>query len=220
MSSINSHFTMKYSQPAEYHFSHDSVFLARYVFEWVQKKTNLQLHSVADFCSGCGIVGLDFLIHLYQNKNNLPESVDFIEVQEAYQKHFEHNVSQFQLLCPPGVRSHFLNQNYSELLTQPLFFEKYDLILCNPPYFNLGQGKLSPSEFKNRCRFFIDSDFDQLLKSIRHSLNNQGVAFVLLRSLKDHKIEYDLKKLSQDFGVDLEIVCDIRGTDVLKIQKM
>ncbi len=91
--------------------------------------------------------------------------------------------------------------------------------LIEPDSFNLGQGKLSLSEFKNRCRFFMDSDFEHLLKSIRASLKADGVAFVLLRSLKDHKIEYDLKKLSQDFGVGLEIVGDIRGTDVLKIQK-
>lgn len=219
MSSINSYFTMQYSQPEEYHFSHDSVFLARYVFEWVRQNTNFQFQSVADLCSGCGIVGLDFLIHLYQNKMKLPDAIDFVEVQNTYRNHFEHNVSQFQLLCPSDIRSCFINQNYAELSQQPLFFDKYDLIICNPPYFNLGQGKLSPSEFKNRCRFFIDSDFDHLLKSIHDSLKNQGAAFVLLRSLKDHKLDYDLKKLSQSFGVDLEIVCDIRGTDVLKIQK-
>lgn len=210
---------MKYSQPEEYHFSHDSVFLARYVFEWIQKKANFQLLSAADFCSGCGVVGLDFLIHLHQNKMKLPDSVDFIEVQDIYQKHFEYNQSQFQLLCPSDVGLIFLNQNYSVVSQETSFFEKYDLILCNPPYFNLGQGKLSLSEFKNRCRFFMDSDFEHLLKSIRASLKADGVAFVLLRSLKDHKIEYDLKKLSQDFGVGLEIVGDIRGTDVLKIQK-
>ncbi len=210
---------MQYSQPEEYHFSHDSVFLARYVFEWVQSNSFFQFQTVADLCSGCGIVGLDFLIHLYQNKIKLPDAMDFTEVQSIYQTYFEKNISQFQTLYPTDIKTRFLNQNYSEISNNSSFFEKYDLILCNPPYFNLGQGKLSPSEFKNRCRFYIDSDFDHLLKSIRDSLKNQGVAFVLLRSLKDHKLEYDLKKLSQDFSVDLDIVCDIRGTDVLKVQK-
>lgn len=220
MSSVNLHFTMKYSQPAEYHFSHDSVFLARFVFEWVQKNPGFKLQSLADLCSGCGIIGLDFLFHLHQHNLAYPSAVDFIEVQNIYKDHFEMNQHEFKKHTQfDKTQLDFLNLNYAELNQNPSFYEKYDLIICNPPYFQPGHGKLSPSEFKNRCRFYLDSDFKTLIQSIRFSLSNQGVAFVLLRSLADHDIDYDLKSLSETFQLDMQNVGSVRGTDVLRIQK-
>ncbi|MBV2168118.1 MAG: hypothetical protein KUL82_05355 [Bdellovibrio sp.] len=62
MSSINPHYTFHYSQPEEYRFSHDSVMLARKVFERVSASAMENWRGL-DLCSGCGIVGLDFLFH-------------------------------------------------------------------------------------------------------------------------------------------------------------
>jgi tRNA1(Val) A37 N6-methylase TrmN6 len=66
MSSVNQKPTFNYSQPEDYHFSHDSVFLAQKVSEIIQKE-ELRLKSVLDLCSGCGIVGMDLLYYLQQN---------------------------------------------------------------------------------------------------------------------------------------------------------
>lgn len=220
MSTVNQYFTMKYFQPEEYHFSHDSVFLARFVFEWLEKNPQAVFFSMADFCSGCGIIGLDLLIHRHQNKFPLPQKVDFIEVQEIYKENFELNRIEFGKNFESEITMTFINLNYSNLINDQSYFRKYDLIVCNPPYFNLGQGKLSPSDFKNRCRFFIDSDLKTLLKSIEFSLTINGVGFLLLRSLKDHKIEYDLNALSEELLLELTVIGDIRGTDVLKIQRV
>ncbi len=219
MTTVNLHYTMNYSQPEEYRFSHDSVFLARFVFEWIQKNPSVSYLTMADFCSGCGVIGLDFMIHLDQHKLKLPASVDFIEIQDKYKDHFDVNQIEFRQIVQDSPELNFRNQNYSEIWGNESLSCKYDLIICNPPYFSLGQGKLSPSEFKNRCRFFIDSDFKTLLKSIQYSLQVHGVGFILLRSLKDHKIEYDLKALSDEFKLELQIVGDVRGTDILRVLK-
>ncbi|XGC80456.1 methyltransferase [Bdellovibrio bacteriovorus] len=211
MSSINPHFTFQYSQPEDYHFSHDSVFLARQVFESLEKKDFRSLRAL-DLCAGCGIIGLDFLFHCKQSSGPVPAQFDFLEVQEIYKSHFEANVKSLGTI-PSDIR--FLNYNYNELLKLD-FHKRYDLVLCNPPYFRHGQGKLSHSEFKNRCRFYLDSDFKTLLLALQNSLSDHGKAFILLRDLSDHgwNAFAEAKEiLGPSFNV--EKVFDVRGTDVV-----
>ncbi len=212
MTSLNPHFTFNYSQPEEYRFSHDSVFLARQVFEFLPE--DLSKMTALDLCSGCGIVGLDFLYHCKQEQRAYPARFDFMEVQEVYRDHFEKNLTAFAQQKPAV---NFVNLNYEALLT-PEFSSRYDLILSNPPYFRTNQGKLSPSEFKNRCRFFIDSDFTNLIRGIDAALNPGGRAFVLLRDLQDHGwnlLEEARKILSG--RREIKKVADIRGTPLVLI---
>lgn len=215
MSSVNPHFTFKYTQPDEYRFSHDSVFLARQVYE-LYSNGNVNELTALDLCSGCGIIGLDFIFHCQKNLNAAPKRFDFLEVQSVYKQYFLKNVSN------SGIKNsdlNFLNMNYSELL-QEKYSNSYDLILCNPPYFFTGNGKLSPSEFKNRCRFYLDSDFKTLLNAIENSLRPNGNAFVLLRDLQEHgwnSFEEARKILSP--VLQLTKLPDIRGTGLVKIHK-
>ena len=110
-----------------------------------------------DLCAGCGVVGLEFFCHL-KNTN----FIDFIEVQETYKPYFEKNL---KLINPTATDFNFYLMNYNQMQTTH-FENKYDLIISNPPYFFKGEGILSPSEFKNRCRFFMDSNLDELIKAI------------------------------------------------------
>ncbi|MBY0451861.1 MAG: methyltransferase, partial [Bdellovibrionaceae bacterium] len=90
MTSVNPHYTFNYSQPEDYRFSHDSVFLAREAFT-LTRGQNLANTKVLDLCAGSGIVGLDFLFHRAQAGLSLPSLTDFLEVQEIYRPHFEAN---------------------------------------------------------------------------------------------------------------------------------
>ena len=103
---------------------------------------------------------------------------------------------------------------------EPQFAGKYRLIVCNPPYFLPEQGKHSPSDFKNRCRFFLDSSFDKLIESINQSLAMDGEAFLLLRDLEDHGLDLlaDLQKLIRG-KLKCENLCMIRGTFLLKLYR-
>jgi tRNA1Val (adenine37-N6)-methyltransferase len=200
-SSVNPYYTFQYSQPDAYRFSHDSVFLARRAFELV-RDSDLSRARVLDLCAGCGVVGLDFLFHLRDAGLALPRHVDFLEVQEIYGSHFAANAAAFS-------NAHFLAGNYADLSGT------YDLILCNPPFFRVGQGALSPNEFKNRCRFFIDSDFASLFLAIGRVL--RGQAYVLLRGLDDHGIdvEAEVRVLLPGFGI--ERLGQVRGTGLIRI---
>jgi tRNA1Val (adenine37-N6)-methyltransferase len=163
--------------------------LARRAFEHLQI-TGESCSQTLDLCSGCGIVGLDFLFHLSQAQMHLPRHIDFVDVQNIYAPHFANNIVGMQNFIPSIPPYSFLNLNYNQMLT-PDFKEKYDLILSNPPYFRKEHGLLSNSEFKNRCRFFIDSDFASLIKTIEHSLKPKGQAFVLMKSLSEHGINIE-----------------------------
>ncbi|NUN05305.1 MAG: methyltransferase [Bdellovibrio sp.] len=215
MSSINPHFTFNYQQPKDYRFSHDSVFLARRVFEEYADKETSSLRGL-DLCAGCGIIGLDFLFHLNKEKNKALASFDFLEIQDVYAPFFAANA---QHLSTTRTSLHFVQMNYAALL-QPNKENSYDLIVCNPPYFHLQQGKLSPSEFKNRCRFFIDSDFATLFKGLENALKPQGQAYVLVRNQTEHgwdALQEAQKILSSQ--VKCTVLDDVRGTDLLRITK-
>ncbi len=213
MSSINHHYTFNYSQPDEYRFSHDSVFLARRVFELTQP-TELATLRALDLCSGCGIIGLDFIFHGLKEFGLAPVSMDFMEIQEIYHSHFIINSERLGSL---QTSLQFLNLNYDALL-ESKYAQRYDLILCNPPYFFQDKGRLSPSVFKNRCRFFMDSNFANLLLGINNSLSSQGKAYLLLRDLPEHRW-HALTETEKVLGGSLsfEILGDIRGTHFVRL---
>lgn len=216
MSSINPHFTFNYSQPEEYRFSHDSVFLARRVFELYGDKDLEDLKGL-DLCAGCGVIGLEFLFHCRKERSVVPAQFDFLEVQaEIYHPHFTKNVESLGMI---STAIQFRAQNYSVLL-EPENRDQYDLIMCNPPYFFVGQGTLSPSDFKNRCRFFLDSDFATLLNGLEKALKPGGKAFMLLRDQKQHgwsALEEAQKYVSGQ--VQIQNLGDIRGTGFIQFSK-
>lgn len=205
---LNQTYTISYSQPEAYRFSLDSVFLAQRINEWLLEH---QYHpvNVADVCAGCGVVGLELLFHIYQRSTQKISLIDFIEVQFDYETHFEKNKRAMQALLQSTVNLKLTLMNYESLIGQTGKNNFYDLIICNPPYFHLGQGKLSPSNFKNRCRHFMDSDFSHLLKWIQFALSKFGSAFILVRDLNPKEFaETDL---------NYEFVSDVRGTQLFRL---
>lgn len=203
--------TSEYFQPDEYHYSLDSVLLAHKVALFYEAHPQIDQLKILDLCAGCGVVGLEFYCHLKKTAH-----IDFVEIQETYKPFFEKNL---QLINPDATDFNFLLMNYNQMQISS-FENKYDLIISNPPYFFKGEGILSPSEFKNRCRFFMDSNLEELINAILFSLVPNGHAYLLARPGIHHgrDLEADIKKLVGLKG-ETKVVDDVRGTHVLQITK-
>lgn len=211
---FNSKFSYDYSQPEDYHFSLDSVLLSKTVAQIYREHPNIGELKILDLCAGTGVVGLELYFYLKEINH-----LDFLEIQENYVPHFEKNK---ELIASDKKHFNFLLRSYDDLIHHSDFHQKYDLILSNPPYFLKGHGILSPSEFKNRCRFFIDSSFENLFLAIGSSLASNGRAYVLVRDGKEqnrnplNEIQNILKKITnREYVVKLQN--PIRGVLLVEI---
>ncbi len=208
-------YTYHYHQPDEYRFSLDSVHLAKVVADEFRGHANLSDLRFLDLCSGVGVIGFELYFYL-----NHIEHLDFIEVQETYIPYFEQNKS---MIAPHKDNFKLHLTNYGEKIHDQNFHNKYDVIFCNPPYFFKDEGVLSPSEFKNRCRFFIDSTFQELFHSIGLMLKENAMAYVLVRDGKEHKRNpiLEIQKILSGLPFLFEVTeqCPIRGVLLLKIEK-
>jgi tRNA1Val (adenine37-N6)-methyltransferase len=213
-------FTCDYSQPTDYHFSLDSILLAKAVVRDRQRaavvrdtknEPVLPNFRVLDLCAGAGIVGLE-VAHLWP----MVKIIDFVEIQSRYRKYFDENIQKSAAL---GVETRWREMNYADLLNAE-DSEKYDLIVTNPPYFEKDQGLIPPNELKARSRFFLDSSFESLIEVILHTLKPQGEAYILTRDQKPHGQNRDktLAKLIEGKAkiISAEI---LRSTTLTRLQK-
>jgi tRNA1Val (adenine37-N6)-methyltransferase len=205
-------FTYQYTQPDEYRFSMDSILFAEYLANVLQAHARLADLQVLDVCAGCGVIGLELSFYRPELRH-----IDFVEVQAVYEPFFQHNIS---LVNNPALQLTWYLLNYEALLDEA-WSNRYDLIISNPPYFQPQQGILSPSEFKNRCRFFLDSTFKHFILAITNALKSQGQAYFLLRPLHQHGFDSFAATVGYLEGAPAtatKVAC-IRGTDVICITK-
>ena len=205
-------FTYQYKQPDEYHFSLDSIHLAEFVFEHLKSHPDLETWRVLDLCAGCGVIGLELSWYLRELKQ-----FDFVEIQDIYTSHFHQNVL---TVNRPELTLNWHLLNYEELLGAH-WKEKFNLIVSNPPYFQPGQGMLSPSHFKNRCRFYLDSSFTNFIRVLVNTLSDHGKAYFLLRPLHQHGYDAfsDIQNILRETTVSAKKISVIRGTDVILLEK-
>lgn len=213
-------FTFTYTQPHEYRFSLDSIELPKRVAQIYRKTLPSEGVTsyaapldVLDLCSGCGVIGFEFQ-HWYPHV----ASLDFVDVQNVYESYFYENI---KITGSTHKNYRFLNLNYDSMLT-PNWHGRYNLILCNPPFFRMGMGLLSHSDFKNRCRFLIDSDFKTLIEVIAHTLKPEGEAYVLIRGLHDHKIDQmmELRQCAKSYLLSVRELEPVRGTPLVCLKKL
>lgn len=170
-----------YSQPDFYHFSEDSILLANEAIIQIRDKCLSDNILGLDLCSGCGIVGMEILRSI---KSNL--EFESMEIQDDFIPHFKKNIKLFNL----DKRIKYIQQDFSKASGKQ-YQNRYDFIVCNPPYFNPDQNRVSSNYKKNICRFFIHGNFHALIDFIDLALKKKGFALFLTRTNKDN-----MKKLT------------------------
>ena len=207
----NHQFTLNYSQPDDYHFCQDSVLFSKFVAASLRGVEIGPEFQALDVCAGCGVLGLELAHYLPQIEN-----FDFLEIQSVFRPYFFENLVRARR-SPEKYR--FIEANYADRLVASTSIGGYDLIIANPPYFEAAEGRLSPSQVKNRCRFFLDSDLKTLVRGVARALKPGGQAFLLMKSGEKHgrKLRRDLQ-LWLAGSATAEIIANIRGTQVVLIR--
>lgn len=205
-------FTSDYSQPPSYRFSLDSILLAKAAVRDFQGRAWPREARVLDLCAGAGVVGLEFA-HLETRAKHF----DFVEIQNEYRPHFEQNLQKAQSL-QIQARGHFTNHT---AIRHSDFAGVFDLVLCNPPYFEPGHGPLPPDSLKARSRFFIDASFRDLLETLMFVMKPGGWAYVLTRDQKDHGDDRT-RELTRILSgrAELHATEDLRGTSLQILRRL
>lgn len=145
---------MLYSQPKFYHFSEETVLLAKYLAHKYKGKKNL---IVCDIFSGSGILGIELARH-----HGGVEKITGIELQNEFSFYAKKNFDQF--LSGQGIE-----WDWHEIdVTQFDFMkDEYDLVIANPPFYLKGHGRLPENEHKERCHFISEDSFHYFIDSLR-----------------------------------------------------
>ena len=205
-------YTYHYKQPDEYHFSLDSIHLAEFVASELQSHPDPSSLQILDLCAGCGVIGIELSYYVPDIKQ-----IDFVEIQDIYTQYFYQNVATVNR-SEMQFRWHLLNY---DVLHEKRWTNTFDIIISNPPYFLREHGMLSPSNFKNRCRFYIDSSFENYILALENALAENGKAYFLLRPAKHHGLDLfgKIQKILTNFCISVKIISQIRGTDIVLLEK-
>ncbi|MDA9793205.1 RsmD family RNA methyltransferase [Bacteriovoracaceae bacterium] len=169
-----------YTQPRDYHFSEDSILLAKYA------QSHFDCRKVLDLCAGCGVVGIEYAL-LSKNIKKL----SFLEKQTSF---FEDALGRNcdYLLASKKINIEQIFISFEQYKVD----EKFDVILCNPPYYNLSQNRTGNSINRSTCTHFDINFYEELFEFIGRSLNEGGRAFI---SCKQEEIENKTLNKWKDF---------------------
>jgi tRNA1Val (adenine37-N6)-methyltransferase len=150
-----------YRQPEFYRFNEDSLKLVSFVVS-----QNFAVPSLLDLGAGCGIIGIELSLRIPVRELTLVEiQADFIPFIDSNLKLFSRSANIHHLS---------FSQFHSET--------RFDLIVCNPPYYLAGAGQSSTDERRGICRSFVKDSWKDLLSCIDRSLANQGQGYLVIKN--------------------------------------
>jgi len=161
-----------------YRFSVDSIFLLNFI-----RVKNYE--KIIDLGTGSGIIPL----LLFGKRKGL--SIYGIEIQknlaDMARKSIELNKLQNHITIIQedlkNIKDVFKNQ-------------QFDVVVSNPPYISIGQGKINPSSSKAIARHEIKGDLEDIISASNYLLKNKGRIYLIYRSAKLIKLLLALKKYS------------------------
>ena len=163
-----------------YRFSLDAVLLSHFV-------KPLPGQQVLDMGAGCGIISL-ILCYRFPDIR-----VTALELQPQLISLIRHNITQNNF----DTRIQILRGNLRRIkkLTAA---ERYDQVVCNPPYGSRGSGRQNINDEMAVARHEIVCNLEDIVQAISYSLRNRGRASIiypadraarLINTLQENKLE-------------------------------
>ena len=163
-----------------YTFTSDSVRLSNYVDE-------KSICKLVDFCSGSGIVGL--------------EVIGRIPTEELFQFELQPELAK---MCE---QTNFLNNEktqitlYNEsLINSPNRIGNVDVIVCNPPFFKMGSGKVNENNSLSLARHEVSITIAEIFECASKILKSGG-SFYLVHIFERYK---EIMSCAKKFGFRIE----------------
>lgn len=154
-----------YKQPYFYHFSRDSIDFANFLLQKFPKK---KFNKVLEVCAGSGVIGIELCL-----KGCDIDEIYFNEIQAGFLESLKENLRKFI----PSKKSDIFHCDFESLSLS----EKYNLVICNPPFFLEGQARASKDQFKKICHFMSDEKMRALFNLLFHFRREGAEVFFLGR---------------------------------------
>jgi tRNA1Val (adenine37-N6)-methyltransferase len=159
------------------------------------------MYSILDIGSGTGLVALILA------QRSFAEQIDAIEIDEdAYEQcveNFEESPWNDRLFCYHAGLDEFTDE----------IEDRYDLIVCNPPFFK--PNNLIEDEARSKARFYDILPFDELVKSASLLLAEDGIFSVII----PFEEEENFLKLAANESLFPIKITHVKGTPTAKIKR-
>lgn len=187
-----------YLQPDFYRFNADSLKLVHFIKEKLPTCS-----SVLDLGAGCGVLGIELSSHYH------PALLTLVELQDEFLSFLHANCERFLTSTDFEISI----ASFGSWIPK----RRYDLIVCNPPYYLPHSGQASADERRGRARSFIYEDWGMLIQCIDCSLEGQGRAYLVVKN--DPKILQASRAAIQnkEFKVTEEEVDDLVILELMRL---
>jgi tRNA1Val (adenine37-N6)-methyltransferase len=187
-----------YAQPDFYRFNQDSLALIKFIKQQLPAAS-----SILDLGAGCGIIGIE-LARFFA-----AASLTLLELQPDYLSYLQENLRVF---LPAHTRAELIFASFGQWQISA----KWDLIVCNPPYYLPGHGQLSQDPRRHLARTFQQDNWVSLLGVFVRALTPKGVGYLVIKN--DLKILQQVSMAIQ--GQQQKLVHEFNQQDDLVILKI
>ncbi len=176
-----------YLQPDFYRFNEDSLLLVEKI---KNKITNA--HSILDIGAGCGVIGIEL------SKYFRPKKLHLLELQNEYAFYLKENIKMLEAEIDAEV---FISN-----LSRWTRTIRYDLIVCNPPYYLPGRGQISKDSQRSLSRSFLVDGWKELIPFVLQSLTENGKSFIVFKNQREilEEVEKNLNQWNSNYQLEID----------------
>ena len=171
-----------------YTFSSDAIALSTFA-------TACDNNKVVDLCAGTGVVGLELAERAsVSGVKNI--SIDFVELQPEVFAILDKNTK----INRSGFCLNAYCTSVQEFSQKESNHKKYNILLCNPPYFKLGSGKISQNNAVALSRHELRLTLKELFALVKLLAKPNAKFFLVHLTSRGNEI----LSLAKEYGFSLE----------------